>query len=87
MRADPSPESDSKLRNVGLANTCCGKTPPSCHPEPVRCHSEHSEESRSAAQGKLREGSRSEHFQGSARFSVAAAPQNDSIGTFFRRLM
>ena len=32
---------------------------PSCHPEPVRCHSERSEESCSAAQGKLREGSRS----------------------------
>ena len=32
------------------------------------CHSERSEESRSAAQGKLREGSRSECFQGSAGF-------------------
>jgi hypothetical protein len=26
-----------------------------CHPEPFACHSERSEESRSAAQGKLRE--------------------------------
>jgi len=27
-----------------------------CHPRPFACHSERSEESRSAAQGKLREG-------------------------------
>jgi hypothetical protein len=38
------------------------------------------------AQGKLREGSRSEHFQGNARFFVAAAPQNDSAGDFLRSL-
>jgi hypothetical protein len=38
------------------------------------------------AQGKLREGSRSEHFQGNARFFVAAAPQNDSALEFFRSL-
>ena len=43
---------------------------PSCHPEPIRCHSERSEESRS------------EHFQGSARLFVAAAPQNDSAKVF-----
>jgi hypothetical protein len=42
--------------------------------QPVRCHSERSEGSRSAAQGKLREGSRSEYFQGNARFFVAVAP-------------
>ena len=36
------------------------------------------------AQDKLREGSRSEYFQGSARFFVAAAPQNDSAFEFFR---
>ena len=30
------------------------------------------------AQGKLREGSRSECFQGRARFFIADAPQNDS---------
>ena len=30
------------------------------------------------AQGKLREGSRSECFRGQARFFVAATPQNDS---------
>jgi hypothetical protein len=39
-----------------------------------------------AAQGKLREGSRSAHFQGNARFFVAAAPQNDSAFEFFRSL-
>ena len=33
------------------------RSPLGCHPEPLRCHSERSEESRSAAQGKLREGS------------------------------
>jgi hypothetical protein len=38
------------------------------------------------AQGKLREGSRSEHLQGNARFFVAAAPQNDSAFEFFRSL-
>jgi hypothetical protein len=38
------------------------------------------------AQGKLREGSRCEHFQGNARFFVAAAPQNDSALEFFRSL-
>jgi hypothetical protein len=58
--------------------TGCGKTLPCCHPEPVRRHSERSEESRPAAQGKFREGSRSEYFQRNARFFVAAAPQNDS---------
>jgi len=42
------------------------------------CHSERSEESRSAAQGKLREGSRSECFQGNARFFVAGG---SSAGT------
>jgi hypothetical protein len=38
------------------------------------CHPEHSE------------GSRSDYFQGNARFFVAAAPQNDSALEFFRRL-
>jgi hypothetical protein len=38
------------------------------------------------AQGKLREGSRSEHFQGNARFFFAAAPQNDSAFEFIRSL-
>jgi hypothetical protein len=38
------------------------------------------------AQGELPEGSRSEHFQGNARFFVAAAPQNDSAFEFFRKL-
>ena len=33
------------------------------------------------------EGSRSEHFQGNARFFVAAAPQNDSAFGFFRSLL
>jgi hypothetical protein len=56
-----------------------------CSTEPVRCHSERSEESRSGAQGKLREGSRPEYFQGNARFFVAA-PQNDSALGFFRSL-
>jgi hypothetical protein len=56
----------------------CGKTLQYCNPEPFACHPERSEGSRSAAQGKLREGSRSEYFQGNARFFVAAAPQNDS---------
>ena len=60
------------------------KTLQCCHPEPIRCHSGRSEESRSAAQGKLREGSRSEYFHGKARFFVAAAPQNDSAFKFFR---
>ena len=71
----------------GRGFTGCGKTLQCCHPEPVRCHSERSEESRSAAQGKLREGSRSEYFQGNARFFVAAAPQNDSAFEFFRSLL
>ena len=66
--------------------TGCGKTLRYCQPEPVRCHSELSEESRPAAQGKLREGSRTEYFQGNARFFVAAAPQNDSAFEFFRSL-
>jgi hypothetical protein len=39
-----------------------------------RCHPERSE------------GSRSEHFQGNARFFVATAPQNDSDFEFFRSL-
>jgi hypothetical protein len=64
----------------------CHLAPVGCHPEPVRCHSERSEESSSAAQGKLREGSRSEYFQSNARFFVAAAPQNDSALGFFRSL-
>ena len=38
------------------------------------------------AQGKLREGSRSECLHGHARFFVAAAPQNDSVAAFFRNL-
>jgi hypothetical protein len=70
----------------GRGFTGFGKTLKCCHPEPVRCHSERSEESRSAAQSKLREGSRSEHFQGNARFFVVAAPQNDSALEFFRSL-
>ena len=60
------------LEGRGLRS--CGKTLPCRHPEPIRCHSERSE------------GSRSEHFQGNARLFVAAAPQNDSALEFFRRL-
>jgi len=53
----------------------CGKTLQCSHSERIRCHSERSE------------GSRSEHFQGNARFFVAAAPQNDSAFGFFRSLL
>jgi len=35
----------------GWGFTGCGKTLQRCHPEPVRCHSERSEESRSASSG------------------------------------
>ena len=71
----------------GRGLTGCGKTLQCFHPKPIRCHSERREESRSAAQDKLREGSRSEYFQGNARFFVAAAPQNDSAFEFFRSLL
>jgi hypothetical protein len=64
----------------------CGKTLQCCHPEPVRCHSERSEESRSAAQGKLREGSRSEHFQGNARFFLRKAQDRRCSSAETRRV-
>jgi hypothetical protein len=57
----------------GRGFTGCGRTPPSCQSEPVRCHPDPAvagEGSPHFAQGKLREGSRSEYFQRSARFLV-----------------
>jgi hypothetical protein len=46
-----------------------------CGKNPQCCHLERSE------------GSRSEYFQGNARFFAAAAPQNDSPFEFFRKLL
>jgi hypothetical protein len=60
--------------------------PLACHPESFACHPERSEGSRSVAQDKLREVSRSEYFQGNARFFVAAAPQNDSAFEVIRMI-
>ena len=63
------------------------KTRQCCHPEPVRCHSERSEESRSAAQGKVRDGSRSEHFQGNARFFLRKAQDRRCSSAETRRVI
>jgi hypothetical protein len=66
--------------------TGCGKTLQCGHPEPVRCHSERSEESRSAAQGKLRGGSRSIYFQGHARFFLRKAQDRRCSSAETRRV-
>ena len=48
--------SSSRIRQLELWPSCTeGSHAGQCHPEPFACHSERSEESRSAAQGKLRE--------------------------------
>jgi hypothetical protein len=50
-RVDP-PCMDALLKlPEGRGFTGCGKTLKCCHPEPVRCHTERSEESHSARSG------------------------------------
>ena len=63
------------------------KNLPCGHPEPFAVILSAAKNLALPAQGKLREGSRSEHIQGHARFFVAAAPQNDSAREFFRGLL
>ncbi len=56
---------------TGLAGfTGCGRTPPSCHSEPFAVILSAAKDLALAAQGKLREESRSDCFQRSARFLV-----------------
>jgi hypothetical protein len=55
----------------------CLKTPLDCHSEPFAVILSEAKDLALGAQGKLREESRSEYFQGTARFSVASgSPEN-----------